>query len=77
MSHDDAGAASGITYVASQVGSALGLAILVTVFAITGATTLTGKELLTHRIVASLTAGAVLLVISLFIVIAWMVRHQP
>jgi EmrB/QacA subfamily drug resistance transporter len=74
VANENAGAASGITYVASQLGAALSLAILVTVFAAANATSLTTNELLTHRISASLVAGAVMLALSFVITIIFIVR---
>jgi len=74
VDNKDAGAASGITYVASQLGAALGLAILVTVFAAANDRFLTANQLLTHRIGASLTGGAILLALSLVVVVALIVR---
>jgi Arabinose efflux permease len=76
VTNKDAGAASGITYVASQVGAALGLAILVTVFAAANASSLTANELLTHRISAALVAGAVLLALSFLIVVIGISRRR-
>ncbi|HVX31892.1 MAG TPA: MFS transporter, partial [Solirubrobacterales bacterium] len=65
----DAGAASGITYVASQVGTSLALAIQTAVFAAAAGGGLAGTALLTHRISAALTAAAVLLALSLAVVV--------
>lgn len=76
VSNKDAGAASGITYVASQLGAALGLAILVTVFAAANAGSLGANELLTHRISASFVAAAVMLTLSLIITIIFIVRPK-
>jgi EmrB/QacA subfamily drug resistance transporter len=69
VSHEDAGAAGGVTNVAHQIGASLGLGILVAVFAGAGAAGLHGPELLAHRIAASLTAGAALLVLALVVAV--------
>jgi EmrB/QacA subfamily drug resistance transporter len=76
VSDKDAGAASGVTYVASQLGVALVLAILITVFATADNARLSGNALLTHRISTSLIAASVILAISLFIALMWTVRGK-
>jgi EmrB/QacA subfamily drug resistance transporter len=66
----DAGAAGGVTNVAHQIGGSLGLAVLVAVFAAAdGGGALTDGALLSHRIAAALTAGAVLLAVALLIAV--------
>jgi EmrB/QacA subfamily drug resistance transporter len=65
----DAGAAGGVTNVAHQIGGSLGLGVLVAVFAAAGDAGLHGPDLLAHRIAAALTAGAVLLTLSLVVAI--------
>ncbi|TBL69083.1 MFS transporter [Paenibacillus thalictri] len=72
----DAGAASGITYVASQLGAAFGLAILVAIFAAASTSTLSGNALLTHQISAALFGAGIILVASLFIVVVWIVFRR-
>jgi EmrB/QacA subfamily drug resistance transporter len=81
---EDAGAAGGVTNVAHQVGGSLGLAVLVAVFAAADSATLNGSALLAHRISASLTVGAALLVVALAIALIVRPRtrtdveaHQP
>ncbi len=61
----DVGAASGITYVAMQLGATLGLAILIAVFSGANAPSLSGNALLTHRITMAFVAASILLVLSL------------
>jgi predicted MFS family arabinose efflux permease len=73
----DAGAASGVTNVAHQIGGSLGLAILVTVFATAGGPTIPGPELLAHRISAALTGGTLMLMLALGLVLAFIVRPKP
>ena len=73
---EDAGAASGVTNVAHQLGGSLGLGILVAVFAAADATGLAGHDLLAHRIATALTGGALMLALSLALVLAFIV-HRP
>ena len=72
----DAGSASGLVGVAHQLGGALGLAILVVAFASSsmpaGAPAPTE---LAHRIGMALSAGAVLLALALFLVLAFVVHR--
>ena len=70
----DAGAASGLVNVAHQLGSSLGLAVLVVVFASAHSSVLDARELLAHRISTSLTAGTVMLAFALALVLALIVR---
>jgi EmrB/QacA subfamily drug resistance transporter len=65
---EDAGAASGVTNVAHQLGGSLGLGVLVAVFAAADSSTLTGHALLAHRISTSLTVGAGMLAAALVLV---------
>ena len=67
---EDAGAAGGVTNVTHQLGRSLGLGMLVAVFAAAGSSTLHGSALLAHRIGASITVGAGLLVLALVIALA-------
>ena len=67
---EDAGAASGLVNAAHQLGGSLGVATLVTVFASATATGLDAQDELAHRISTALTAGAGMLAIALFVVVA-------
>lgn len=71
---EDAGAASGLINVAHQLGSSLGLSILVVVFAAAGSGIVDTGELLAYRIAASLTMGSVMLAIALALVFVLIVR---
>jgi predicted MFS family arabinose efflux permease len=71
---EDAGAASGVVNVAHQLGGSLGLAVLVVVFAAAGSDLISARELLAHRIAASLTAGAAMLALALVLVFVLIVR---
>jgi hypothetical protein len=71
---EDAGAAAGLVNVAHQLGGSLGLAVLVVVFATADSGVLDARELLVHRIGASLTAGTVMLVLALALVLVLIVR---
>jgi MFS family permease len=81
---EDAGAASGVVNVAQQLGSSLGLAILVTVFAAAdraaahhpvGATArLQGAHALAHAVATSLRGSAVFLALGLAVVVLVMRR---
>lgn len=74
----DAGSASGLVGVAHQLGGALGLALLVVAFASSSVPTGTPAPIeLTHRISLALSAGAVLLALALFFVLAFVVRRAP
>jgi EmrB/QacA subfamily drug resistance transporter len=73
----DAGAASGLVNVAHQLGSALGLSLLVVVFADTPAAA--GADAgadLAHRVARALSAGALLLAFSLVVVWLFVVRRR-
>lgn len=67
VTHADAGAASGAVNVAHQLGSSVGLSILVAVAGI-GAGTLSGSALTAYRIATALDAGTVMLILSLIVV---------
>jgi EmrB/QacA subfamily drug resistance transporter len=73
----DAGAASGLVNVAHQLGGSLGLGILVTVFAAASSSVLHGTTLLTHRVSAALTAGAIMLALAFIVVVVLIVRPFP
>jgi EmrB/QacA subfamily drug resistance transporter len=74
---EDAGAASGVTNVAHQIGGSLGLGVLVAVFAAADAPSLTDVELLAHRISAALTGAAALLALAVGLVMALLLRPGP
>jgi EmrB/QacA subfamily drug resistance transporter len=74
---EDAGAASGVVNVAHQLGGSLGLGVLVVVFAAAGSGVLDARELLAHRVAASLTAGTIMLAFALALVLALIVRPSP
>ncbi len=74
----DAGAASGLVNVAQQIGSAVGLAVMVTIF---GAASRSGGQqaaghALAHGVSSALTGSAVFLAAA-FTVIVVLVRHRP
>jgi MFS family permease len=76
VSPEDAGSASGLVGVAHQLGGALGLAILVVVFA--SASTpmgVTGSAELAHRIGIAITGASVLLAAALLTVLLFVVRR--
>ena len=72
----DAGAASGLVNVAHQLGSSLGLGILVTVFAAAGSSSLGGRALLAHQVATALTAGTAMLALALTLVVMLIVRPR-
>lgn len=65
----DAGAGSGAVNVAHQLGSSVGLSILVA-FAAIGSGSLLGRDLTAYRVTRALDAGAVMLVLALIVVLA-------
>ncbi|CAJ0715131.1 putative MFS-type transporter EfpA [Ralstonia edaphis] len=72
----DAGSASGVVGVAHQLGGALGLAILVVVFATPALAPGTAAHVeLAHRIGVALSGAAVLLALALLVVLAFVVRR--
>jgi sugar phosphate permease len=73
---EDAGAASGLVNVAHQLGGSLGLGILVTIYAAADSAVLGGKDLIVHRVSASLAAGTVMLGLALILVITLIVRTR-
>jgi EmrB/QacA subfamily drug resistance transporter len=73
---EDAGAASGLVNVAHQLGGSLGLGILVTVFAAAGSAALGPRDLLAHRVAASLTVGTAMLALALALVVALIVQPR-
>jgi len=74
VSAKDAGAASGLVNVAHQLGGSLGLSVLVTVFAASGATGLTASALLAHRVSVALTVGTGMLVLAFGLVVGLILR---
>lgn len=73
VAHQDAGAASGAVNVAHQLGSSVGLSVLVAVAGMATAG-LTGQALTVARIHAAFAAGTVMLVLALVVVLTMIVR---
>jgi len=67
VTQEDAGAASGLVNVAHQLGGSLGLAILVVVFAAATPASLTGVDVLAHRIAMVMNSSAVMLALALIV----------
>jgi EmrB/QacA subfamily drug resistance transporter len=67
ISRRDAGVAGGLVNVAHHTGGALGLGILVTVFAAAGAGTHGPQQLLADRVSASLTGAAIFIALALIV----------
>lgn len=74
VAREDAGSASGVVGVAHQLGGALGLAVMVVVFASVDPLPVTVRAELAHRIAMALSAGAVMLALALVLVFALIVR---
>jgi predicted MFS family arabinose efflux permease len=72
---EDAGAASGVINTAHQLGSSLGLAVLVTVSS--AATGASARRLLAGQVSFALTAGAILLALALVAVAGLVLRPRP
>jgi EmrB/QacA subfamily drug resistance transporter len=72
---EDAGAASGVVNVAHQLGSSLGLAVLVVVFASSAPPTSESVAGLALRIGTTFQASALMLVLALLLSLAFIVRH--
>lgn len=68
VSTDDAGAASGAVNVAHQLGSSVGLSVLVAIAAI-GSGELTGRSLTLYRITTAFDAGTIMLALALVIML--------
>jgi sugar phosphate permease len=66
VAREDAGVAGGLVNVAHHAGGALGLGILVTIFAVAGSGA-HGAQLLANRVSASLTGAAVFLALALIV----------
>lgn len=71
----DAGAASGLVNTSHQLGSSVGLAMLVVVFSLSGGHSGDAKADLAHRVASSLGASAVLLLLALLVVLTCIVRR--
>jgi EmrB/QacA subfamily drug resistance transporter len=69
---DDAGAASGLVNTAHQLGGALGISVLVTVFTANGGES--GGHALAHGVASSLTGSAVFLALALLVVVVVIAR---
>ncbi len=69
VAREDAGAASGLVNVAHQLGGALGLGLLVLVFASAAPTSAQDRAALAHRIAAVMDVGALLL--GLGLIVSW------
>jgi len=69
---EDAGAASGLVNVTHQLGGSLGLGVLVVVFAAAHTTLPNAAEQLAHQVSAALSAGGMLLLLAL-IVVLWLI----
>jgi len=72
---DDAGAASGMVNVAHQLGGALGLAVLVVVFAAVDPGGTVGPAALAQRVSAAIDAGALMLLAALAVALATLHRR--
>jgi EmrB/QacA subfamily drug resistance transporter len=75
VGRDDAGAASGLVNVAHQLGGALGLGVLVLVFASAAPATARDGAALAHRISAVMDVGALLL--GLALLVSWVLIVRP
>jgi EmrB/QacA subfamily drug resistance transporter len=73
---EDAGAASGLVNTAHQLGSTLGIAILVAVAATAGDGAPTRVQALADRVGAALTGGAGLLALALLVVLAFILPKE-
>jgi EmrB/QacA subfamily drug resistance transporter len=72
VGHDDAGAASGAVNVAHQMGSSVGLSVLIAIVAI-GSAGITGPELTAYRVSHAFDAGTVMLVLALIVALTTIV----
>lgn len=75
VGREDAGAASGLVNVAHQLGGALGLGLLVLVFASAAPVAAQDSEALAHRISAVMDVGAILL--GLALLVSWFLIVSP
>ena len=67
VSREDAGVAGGLVNVAHHIGGALGLGILVSVFAAAGGGAHDPQQLLAQRVSASLTGAAIFIALALIV----------
>ena len=74
---EDAGSASGLVGVAHQLGGALGLAVMVLVFASVSPLQGTTQTELAYRISMALSAGAVMLALALILVLTCIRGANP
>jgi len=74
---EDAGAASGLVNVAHQLGGSLGLGVLVVVFAAAGSGAAHSPAQLAHNVAMTFDASAAMLLLSLLLVLAFIVRGAP
>ena len=72
VAREDAGAASGAVNVAHQMGSSVGLSILIAIAAI-GSAGLSGPELTAYRVSHAFDAGTVMLILTLIVALATIV----
>lgn len=72
---DRAGAASGVVNVAHQLGSSLGLGVLVAVAAL-GSQGLQGTELLARRASVAMETGSALIALTLILAVVFMARPR-
>lgn len=72
---EDAGAASGAVNVAHQLGSSVGLGVLIAVATI-GSGSLAGRDLTAYRVVMAFDAATIMLVLALIVVLATIVLHR-
>lgn len=77
VAREDAGVAGGLVNVAHHTGGALGLGILVTIFAAAGAGTHGPQQLLATRVSASLTGAAIFVAAALLVTLITHPRKSP
>jgi Na+/melibiose symporter-like transporter len=77
VGEDDAGAASGVVNAVQQLGSSLGLSLLVTIFAAIVGPSAPTPDLLTQGIGTAMAAGAVMLALALVAVVALIAWPRP
>ncbi|PWC35028.1 MFS transporter [Azospirillum sp. TSO22-1] len=72
---EDAGAASGAVNVAHQLGSSVGLGVLIAVATI-GSSSRAGRDLTAYRVAMAFNAATIMLVLALIVVLATIVLHR-